>query len=1469
MVKHELLKIIFTSFLSHHDTKIAGLALTSFLKYKPPSVIPYANSIQEILTKNSLREALLRFGASIQGGEVDASHREKLIPVVCRIIFGRLSARVKGGKSSKDSPAAKRAAILSFLSAMCQTEEELFPFLYLMTRSFVPPTMQLRPVEDYSSDDRLEVANALMSIRDEHLLTLPSTIHGGFLNLLGAVITQLGFRVSFFVPRYMSIIVAISNLAQVKRGTDEKEDGESPIDDDDFEEQKASRTRYGPIRTLCCNRLSDLFGQFAESVDFEPFVDLFWTPLQNSIEFLPEMAATSENVPALLLLLRTISSHSQLFYFLSRNEAAVTAVIQCISATTTKGVITTVLAFVENLLRGGTASGGDGVPIGKEIIYKHIPLIMEKLALRLRCGPTQRGPPVNPIARNQMKSQVTWRQELDILYKTSELITDGEAMQWDDSSDVLESMCTLLVPFLEVRRMTSEADKLNVLGILKVLVPRISSSAALSTFLSLSKVLAPSKARQGISSLQVRQSVAAVIEATSERVSHLKQVAQKLVKLSAVHSKRIDEMDYEAIIPELNDLGRSGNEAGWLSLCGTNSPTLLAPIISTCFHFLYGDDGIVSRGAFHAIKALVSAAAAKTLASIDPAQEDSDSWTKTIESSVIPMARAGLHSRNPAIRRHFILIIAEISQSFQGQSSPQFHGDLCSLMCADNPDLDFFVNATHVQLHRRAKAFQRLRKHLNDNAHNTDECVLTQQSLSNVLLPLAMHPAYESQTKADELFALEAIATVGAISRFLSWSKYSSTLWTTLTQLDRHPDQERYLIGMICTIIDGFHFEVTELNSKDSNEVGEEDDGSDDELQQGSAVWRALHRRIIPRTEGLLLKEKTDKRGTRTKNLRPTIALAMLKLFQKLPTKFFEARLPRLLGVICDALKNKDSGAREIARKTMAKMVVSMDLKYLADVIRELAITLTEGFYLHVRSAVVHSILQELAEVYKPSPPSSNLDTSTPSFDKCTAAFMGLIQEDLFGEARERRESKDTQVRFVKEASGTKSVHSVEMLCRLITFKPSHASNGREGTSSIHFVLLPLLERLRVATVDMSTIKKIKEILGRIVIGLSHNPSVTPDESLPFVYATVRPFVGVDPLEMIRQGNADDGNSDGDDDDAGQSSLSPIKISGGAASKSTGPFQGSSRGVVVEWRPSTLKAATTSKAAREGNKAEKRELARVQDGASAPKLTGSYRYAPVKISSAFGLDDPASISAVVFGLNLLSAFMKHTELGEGDQFVSMMDPFLPLLTACVCHCRDTDVALMSLKCLVALLRFHLPSLSICAKSLGVQTLKLLTTLGASSHQNNDLTQACFKTLTYLISLDAGQSGQDEMGSSSVRRTVAGGEEALAKGSKMPLDSGQMQILINLLKLSIAESEQHNPAYGLIKAIVSRRYVSPEFYDLMETMLKMSVRSQKSSVRQVRGIIMKYRNSGAICNVSPLLEFLPTTAKHGYFHSILA
>ena len=91
-----------------------------------------------------------------------------------------------------------------------------------------------------------------------------------------------------------------------------------------------------------------------------------------------------------------------------------------------------------------------------------------------------------------------------------------------------------------------------------------------------------------------------------------------------------------------------------------------------------------------------------------------------------------------------------------------------------------------------------------------------------------MHPVYEYQTKTEEGYVIEAIATVGEISRHLPWSRYNNTLQSVLNNLPRYPDQERFLVAMMCSIIDGFHFSV---------ETGKEESGQSPE---GNGVSRPV-----------------------------------------------------------------------------------------------------------------------------------------------------------------------------------------------------------------------------------------------------------------------------------------------------------------------------------------------------------------------------------------------------------------------------------------------------------------------------------------------------------------------------------------------------------------------------------------------------------------------------------------------------
>jgi U3 small nucleolar RNA-associated protein 20 len=267
------------------------------------------------------------------------------------------------------------------------------------------------------------------------------------------------------------------------------------------------------------------------------------------------------------------------------------------------------------------------------------------------------------------------------------------------------------------------------------------------------------------------------------------------------------------------------------------------------------------------------------------------------------------------------------------------------------------------------------------------------------------------------------------------------------------------------------------------------------------------------------------------------------------------------------------------------------------------------------------------------------------------------------------------------------------------------------------------------------------------------------------------------------------------------------------------------------WTPTNIGAAGSQKAALDMKKNQKKALHKVIDGAAAPKMTGSWRHSLMKSFAVKTLNNPANACAVSFGLTLLNSSLKRSKLDvSDDKLCAMADPYLSLLTHCVSFSSDNQAVLLSLRCLGIFLRMDLPSVFKSAKSLGPSILDHLTAAGAASNTQSDIVQGCFKTLTLLI------SHQKFASSITQNSTTAFFKDAHVQSNHnetLPLTTDQMQALISLLHTAVRENDHHNSTFGLVKAISSKRYVSSEFYDLMDITLKLIVQSQKSAIRLVR------------------------------------
>jgi hypothetical protein len=104
LYQRSVLLSVFYVNLSHQDATVAGTSLTCLVNFRLPYVSHYADKLQHLLRKGGLRDALLDFNLSRESEMLHNEHRRHLLPVIERILFGRLSTSSMRGLSRRTRP---------------------------------------------------------------------------------------------------------------------------------------------------------------------------------------------------------------------------------------------------------------------------------------------------------------------------------------------------------------------------------------------------------------------------------------------------------------------------------------------------------------------------------------------------------------------------------------------------------------------------------------------------------------------------------------------------------------------------------------------------------------------------------------------------------------------------------------------------------------------------------------------------------------------------------------------------------------------------------------------------------------------------------------------------------------------------------------------------------------------------------------------------------------------------------------------------------------------------------------------------------------------------------------------------------------------------------------------------------------------------------------------------------------------
>ncbi|XP_012255555.2 small subunit processome component 20 homolog [Athalia rosae] len=1349
---------IYLELLSSKNPEIQKSALNCLLSYKHKYILPYKENLYNLIDEKSLKNELALFKIDQESKVIQDEHREGLLPIVMRILYAKMVMRTGMRTGGKAGGLVRRTIILRFLGGT--QEDEMMMFISMAFKLF----QKYVPI---STDEKLDLNEMVANVIDELDLSnmIPPKRLQSSVNLLALIIEQFGAKMSSkLLPRLMGILICV--LAQVT-GISQRSDNV----------HSGYLSSIRNLRTSCLGILSRFFSHYENYPWMESEIDaLFAVGVFPWLEKLPIEGIHS---PTVLLKLFMAWSQNPRYYPLfakhQHNNPSLTPlpyIIQLMLGPKTHGsVINAIMEMIEKMLTLQDYGIVEDSCVSMETDAKFLPLILtnnmltveqknsHRLTDKINYGSALLMPHIPKILEHIKKklkssSKGVNRVELIVLSRVSEFVTDSETC---------DTLLTLLLPILVKKAMTGSTEEVvvqlvsTILNLIKI-VERPEKHIRL--IVPLVGVITAVPARK---SLMLLYNVISKGSLEAQRDQMMRN-CKLLMDLNAWDSKWIDQPDFEKRLDAFKEVNTLLDEDSLTLEFGT-------AIIYNCFFFLKNEKDLALRD--------MSGQCLKTIAP-KLVRKYTNSHTEKhylIDDTILSIVRNGIRDKNEIVRNQSIALLGQLAMEC-ADVHPVFR-DLHPLTNKADPEVDFFENLQHLQLHRKARAllkFSAIAKGLK-RAPNP-------KTLTQFILPLASSYLC-SETFANKNSIVDAaIETVGTVCRLLPWHQYEVILKYYLDKLRSSTEFQKQTIRTVVAILDAFHYNLSkykepentvavttnqeELKQQDisvsdegeniSNSIAVTDENLDEALAteldsdehepkinadvqtdipaiqreltlSQSAARRLvfsiskgllpqLHRSIMARTQHenshKVNRKKTGFEREEEEILRVPIALAVVKLLQKLPEGILEQNLPGVLMKLCTFLKSRLDSVRRVTRETMQKIMITLGPAYLHHLLTEMNGLLTKGFQVHVLVYTIHAVLVSLKPFFKPLDINQNLQS-----------ILSVCKVDLFGLTAEEKEIAGV-VKNVSEAKVTKSFDIFHILAQYIT------------ESCLLDLVMPLKDAL-LKTHSYKIIRKAVECLRRVVLGLADNSFIEIDKMLMFLY-----------------------------------------------------------GVVSESIPDLLPTAQAKKMTPKEVEIRARQKPDCFIVAPEPKNRMG-----VKAKAKTSINTNAHVM-VEFGLRLYHILLKRDRI-SAPEFKSYLDPVVSILSDCL-KSQHVKLTTLALQCLNWILKMDLPSVrthvtEICSSMF--QILHKYAAAGLSKGDNFDLVMSAFKCMSVLV------------------RDV----------KHFTISPEQLKILILYAEQDLHDYDKQSTAFTLLRAILNRKLIVHEMNDVMEKVAKLSITSELDHVRQ--------------------------------------